>query len=128
MRMTQVGYISDITTSSGMSQSGNEWKKTRFKFSVLEYTKRDGSSVVRKYWVNTFNQVMVKNGPAMVLFDVINRKTGRKNDNGQDVYELALDVVSSLSLDVVSSQSLDMTNSMNEVANEAFEENEDIPF
>ena len=82
MRFTQVGYISDITTNSGTT-NGKEWKKTRFKLSVLEYMSREGKNVVRRYWVNTFNNVSVSDGPAMLNLDVVNRKTGRKNDNGR---------------------------------------------
>ena len=118
MKFTQVGYISDITTSTGTT-NGKEWKKTRFKFSVLEYMTREGKNVVRRYWINTFNDIPVKEGPAMVNLDIFNRKTGRKTENGTDIYELALDASAVQPLEVSGVSSEVYTNE---------EEYQDIPF
>ena len=119
MRFTQVGYISDITTNSGTT-NGKEWKKTRFKLSVLEYMSREGKNVVRRYWVNTFNNVSVSDGPAMLNLDVVNRKTGRKSENGNDIYELALDANAVEMLEIAGN---------NEVyTNEEEFQDDDIPF
>ena len=118
MRFTQVGYISDITTNSGTT-NGKEWKKTRFKLSVFEYMSIVVNNVFSRYWVNTFNNVSVSDGPAMLNLDVVNRKTGRKNDNGNDVYELALDVSAV--------QMLEVTGNNEVYSNEEFQD-DDIPF
>ena len=119
MRFTQVGYISDITTNSGTT-NGKEWKKTRFKFSVLEFMSKEGKNITRRYWVNTFNNISAKEGPALVCLDVVNRKTGRKSENGNDIYELALDANAVEMLEIAGN---------NEVySNEEEFQNDDIPF
>ena len=118
MRFTAVGYISDITTNTGITY-GKEWKRTRFKLSVLEYMDREGKNVVRRYWINTFNNISVSEGPAMLNLDVVNRKTGRKNENGNDIFEL--------SLDASAVQMLEVTGN-NEVYSNEEEFQDDIPF
>lgn len=119
MRFTQVGYISDITINSGIT-NGKEWRITRFKFSVLEFMSKEGRNITRRYWVNTFNNIPVKEGPALVCLDVVNRKTGRKSDNGKDIYELALDANAVEMLEIAGN---------NEVySNEEEFQNDDIPF
>jgi len=51
---------------------------------------------------------------------VVNRKTGRKNDNGNDVYELALDVSAV--------QMLEVTGNNEVYSNEEEFQDDDIPF
>ena len=121
MRTTQIGLVSNVDISQGTSQNGKPWKKTRFKFTVLEYTGKDRNPVKHSYWISTFNDFDVSEGYAEITLDIVNRKTGRKNDRGYDVYELALDVIAFSPID------LDAIENGKESGGKGFEE-EDIPF
>ena len=131
MRTTQVGFVSDISRYSGQS-NGKNWTKTRFLFSVPEYSDREGKNVIRKFWINTFRYIPdLQNGPSMIVFDIYNRKTGRKNDQGYDIYELALDVVSAQHIELesgsVTERNIAYSDGEGAFDGEAFE-NDDIPF